>query len=121
MAVSEKTFVQLALEEPSQWELHCGQLVRRPGMTYDHNQVAWELALRLTQQLDRKEFVVRYQAGHVKRTPENYYIPDVFVIPIELTQPLRGRQDLLEAYDAPLPLVVEVWSPSTGDYDVESK
>ena len=27
----------------------------------------------------------------------------------------------LEAYTDPLPLVVEVWSPSTGDYDVETK
>jgi Uma2 family endonuclease len=27
----------------------------------------------------------------------------------------------LEAYQEPLPLVVEVWSPSTGCYDVNSK
>jgi Uma2 family endonuclease len=27
----------------------------------------------------------------------------------------------LEAYDDPLPLVVEVWSPSTGEYDVDAK
>ena len=27
----------------------------------------------------------------------------------------------LEVYDEPMPLVVEVWSPSTGDYDVEEK
>ncbi len=27
----------------------------------------------------------------------------------------------VETYDEPLPLVVEVWSPSTGDYDVETK
>jgi Uma2 family endonuclease len=30
-------------------------------------------------------------------------------------------QRTLEVYEDPLPLVVEVWSPSTGDYDVESK
>ncbi len=28
---------------------------------------------------------------------------------------------MLEWYDAPLPLVVEIWSPSTGDYDVDAK
>jgi Uma2 family endonuclease len=38
-----------------------------------------------------------------------------------LLLPHRGRSDLLEAYEAPLPLVVEVWSPSTGEYDVDSK
>jgi Uma2 family endonuclease len=27
----------------------------------------------------------------------------------------------LETYAAPLPLVVEVWSPSTGEYDLETK
>ena len=119
--VSERTFQQLALEEPNQWELVCGRLRRKPAMTWEHNDVGQELAGRLWQQLDRKQFRVRHNAGHVKRTAENYFIPDVFVIPMELTGPLRGRPDVLEAYDAPLPLVVEVWSPSTGDYDVDTK
>ena len=30
-------------------------------------------------------------------------------------------QRTLEVYETPLPLVVEVWSPSTGQYDVETK
>ena len=29
------------------------------------------------------------------------------------------RAGRLEVYDDPMPLVVEVWSPSTGDYDVD--
>jgi Uma2 family endonuclease len=33
---------------------------------------------------------------------------------------LEGRQ-VLESYDTPLPLVVEIWSRSTGDYDIETK
>jgi len=44
----------------------------------------------------------------------------VFVIPVELRRPLWGRRGL-EWYTAALPLVVEIWSPSTGDYDVETK
>ena len=90
-------------------------------MTAEHNHIAFELALRLGNQLDRGQFEVRLSMGHVRRSAENYYIPDVFVIPTEFVRPLRGRRDVLEAYDAPLPLVVEVWSPSTGDYDVDSK
>ena len=31
------------------------------------------------------------------------------------------RPDVLEVYDQPMPLVVELWSPSTGDYDIEEK
>ena len=38
-----------------------------------------------------------------------------------MTDLLRGRRDVLEAYDAPLPLVIEVCCPSTGDYDVDTK
>ena len=121
MPVSEQTFLQVALDDPNQWELHCGQLRRKPAMTFAHNQVADELHFRLRQQLNPNHFVVRLGMGHVRRSAENYYIPDVFVIPIELTRALRGRRDVLEAYDGPLPLVVEIWSPSTGDYDVDSK
>ena len=121
MPISEQTFIQLALEDPNQWELHCGELHQKPGMTAEHNYVAWKLSFRLGQQLDDTQFHIRVGMGHVRRSPENYYIPDVLVIPIELVRPLRGRSNVLEAYDAPLPLVVEVWSPSTGDYDVDSK
>ena len=63
---------------------------------------------------------MRHNAGHVRKSSDSYYIPDVFVIPDELTLPLRGRM-VLETYASPLPLVVEVWSHSTGDYDVEFK
>ena len=90
-------------------------------MTAQHNHVGFELAFRLRQQLDPHQFAVRFSAGHVRRSAESYYIPDVFVVSMELVRPLLGRRDLLEAYSAPLPLVVEVWSPSTGDYDVDSK
>ncbi len=121
MPVSEQTYLQLALEDPNQWELHCGRLRRKPPMTAEHNYVAYEIALQLGRQLDRRQFHVRVGMGHVRRSAETYYIPDVMVIPTELVQPLRGRRDVLEAYASPLPLVVEVWSPSTGDYDVDSK
>jgi len=121
MPVSEQTYLQLALEDPNQWELHCGHLRRKPAMTAAHNDIGFELAFRLRQQLDRSQYRVRHNSGHVRRSAENYYIPDVFVIPTDLFRPLRDLRNVLEAYDAPLPLVVEVWSPSTGDYDVDAK
>src|SRR5947209_3541935 len=114
MSVSEKTFRQVALEDPEgHWELHCGVLRQKPGMTYEHNHTNRRLFRFLDRQLENSQFEVAMNAGHVSRSPEHYYIPDVFIIPLELTQPLRGRY-VLEAYDAPLPLVVEIWSPSTG-------
>ena len=121
MPVTEQTYLRLALEDPGRWELHCGQLRRKPSMTAEHNEVAYQLGLRLGQQLDRTLYRVRVSMGHVRRSSASYYIPDVFVIPNDLYQQARGQPNTLETYVAPLPLVIEVWSPSTGGYDVDSK
>jgi Uma2 family endonuclease len=122
MSVSEETYRRLALEDPSgHWELHCGELRQKPAMTVEHNYLTMRLVKLLMQQLDDREFDVRSNIGHVRRSAENYYIPDVYVIPMELIRPLRHRSDVLEAYAVPLPLVVEIWSPSTGGYDVDTK
>ena len=120
--VSEQTYRRLALRDPDgQWELHHGRLREKPGMTFAHNHLMFQLGVLLQQQLRRDEFVVGVNGGRVRRSAANYYIPDVFVAPANLTLPLRDRMDLLEVYADPLPLVVEVWSPSTGDYDVDEK
>lgn len=122
MPVSEQTYRQLALEDPhGQWELHCGVLRQKPPMTFEHNYITTELFARLIQQLNRQELDVRSNIGHVKRSPENYYIPDVYVVPADIVRAHRGQRDILEVYEGPLPLVIEVWSPSTGDYDVRTK
>jgi Uma2 family endonuclease len=121
MPVSEKTFKQLALEDTEgHWELHCGYLRRKPGMSADHNRLATRLLVQLAHQLDENAFDFRVNMGHLRRSSQSYYIPDVMVIPMELLRPQRGQR-ALETYGAPLPLVVEVWSPSTGEYDVDSK
>ncbi len=47
MPVSEATYQRVALEDPeSKWELHCGQLRRKPSMTMPHNTLQDELVLR---------------------------------------------------------------------------
>lgn len=43
------------------------------------------------------------------------------VIPIAYVRALKATPGTLEAYTQPLPLIVEVWSPSTGEYDVDEK
>ena len=122
MPVTEAAFRKLALEEPgARWELDCGALRQKPAMTAAHNYVTSNLFGALFQQLDRREFQVRSNAGHVRRSAQHYYIPDIFVVPMELVRPLLPQHDVLEAYEVPLPLVVEVWSRSTGDYDVDAK
>ena len=121
MVVSAKTFEQLVLEESDRhWELHHGRLVEKPSMTREHNITAHNLTADLAAQLDRRVYHVACNIGHVSRPEESYYIPDVYVIPRELQRRLRQPRRM-EAYPEPLPLVVEIWSPSTGDYDVDSK
>ncbi len=121
VGITAETFERLALEDPiDKWELHCGRLVRRPEMTMPHNDVATVLLLMLGRQIDPAQYRLRSQSGHVRYTEANYFIPDVAVLPGAATEQFRGSQ-ALEKYDVPLPFVAEVWSPSTGDYDVDAK
>ncbi len=122
MPITEQTYRRVALEDPEgHWELHRGHLREKPPMSYRHNYVTVYLGGQLLQQLDSAEFEVRINSGHVHRVEETYYIPDVFVLPVSAIGPDRDRPDILEIYDQPLPLVVEIWSPSTGTYDVNTK
>lgn len=50
-----------------------------------------------------------------------YDVPDFAVIPAALIRAVRATPGSLDACAAPLPLVVEIWSPSTGEYDIEGK
>lgn len=121
MPVSERTFQTVALEDPEgQWELHCGRLRQKPAMSFEHYYIADELQLDLIEQLDRRSFHVALNHTRLRISPEHTYIPDICVIPRELLQAHRGSYEL-EVYATPLPLVVEVWSPSTGSYDVDVK
>jgi Uma2 family endonuclease len=120
MPVSEQTYEQVALEDPEgQWELVCGRLRSKPPMTHAHNTAGFELAAirRAT-----RPGAVRGEGQRGRMGPHDVsYIPDVIVVPRAATTGLRMRSDRLESYSEPLPLVVEVWSPSTGDYDVDTK
>ncbi len=89
-------------------------------MTMPHNSLAFELARHISNQLDGEPYVVRSQSGHVATASGGYRIPDVAVLPLASTRRFRESYEL-EEYAEPLPFVAEVWSPSTGDFDVETK
>jgi Uma2 family endonuclease len=96
-------------------------LRQKPGMTTEHNEVISRLVARLVKQLPEEEFAVRVNSTRLRVSTGSYYVPDVLVIPRSLILRPRQQPGRLEVYDEPLPLVVEVWSPSTGDYDVDTK
>jgi Uma2 family endonuclease len=119
MVTTTQTFEELALANPDRkLEMHRGRIREKPPVSFDHADSASQLGFQLHVQLDRSRYRVHIDGARLRRPGGNYFIPDVAVIPLELAQPLRGRPDRLAVYDAPLPLVVEVWSRSTGDYDV---
>lgn len=122
MAVLERTYHSLALEDPeSKWELYDGQPRSKPEMSAEHNEIMVNLGIQLGTQLDRSRFRVRINSSRVRHSEHNYYVPDVFVVPADAVVAQTGEPGGLEYFDEPLPLVVEVWSPSTGAYDVERK
>ena len=122
MSIIDRTYESLALADlGAKWELHDGRPREKPGMTWDHTDGSSELGFSLRRQLDGDRFRVHIGGARLRRASGTVYIPDVAVVPVELGRDLRGRSDTLEILDAPLPLVVEVWSPSTGGYDVDAK
>jgi Uma2 family endonuclease len=122
MPVSEKTFQQLAMEDPDrQWELACGRPRRKPLMTTEHNGVMRQLYARLFTQLDQQVYAISVDTTHVRIPNGDSYVPDVFVLPRAYIRRLRQQPGTFEVYADPMPPIVEVWSPSTGNYDVEAK
>jgi Uma2 family endonuclease len=122
MRVSERTYEEIVLANPGRkLELHRGRVREKPAMTMGHNRVMWRLIGQLTLQLDYDRYDLRGDSGRVRRGDETYYIPDVYVILIPRNRPLSEKDNVWEIAEEPLPFVAEVWSPSTGDYDVEEK
>jgi Uma2 family endonuclease len=120
--MSEETYREFALGDPQgQWELYRGQLREKPGMSVEHGSVMMLLVEWLLNQLDRNEYQVRAHHARLRRSADTYYVPDIAVIPTSVVQALLEQPGNLDAYPEPLPLVVEIWSPSTGRYDINEK
>jgi Uma2 family endonuclease len=122
MPISAETYERVALEDGDHsWELVCGRLRRKPDMTTEHGFSARMLAALLSRQLDLTAYSVGTDSGRVRRSNGSFFVPDLCVIPMAYVRRLHEHPGTFEVYDDPLPLIVEVWSPSTGDYDVDEK
>ncbi len=77
MPVSDELYEQVALADPDvQWELHCGDLVRKPVMTTEHDHLSNRLARIIGGQLDVNEFDVS-EVARLRVSSGRYYVPDV--------------------------------------------
>jgi len=120
--IGEQEYLALAAEEEHRFlELWDGVPKEKPSMSYRHNRDMFELGYLLRQPLDPKQFEARVNASRVAHTARNYFIPDVLVLPAEVARTQPDEPGRLETYAGPLPLVVEIWSRSTGEYDISTK
>jgi Uma2 family endonuclease len=115
---SEMEFQELVFSDDERdWELIEGQLRIKPGQTWEAGEIVTALNSLLCKQLDRRRYRVRI-GGRV-RWPGTILRPDVSVVPAGLGDEFRGRPGVLAIFSEPLPLVVEVWSRATRNYDVD--
>jgi Uma2 family endonuclease len=118
--LSEQEFRDLALSDEDRfWELWDGVPVEKPLMSIEHNSVAFFLGHLLQSQLDRCQYRITVNGDRARHSARNFFIPDVIVIPVAYQASLDPRE--LGIYAEPLPFVAEVWSPSTGRYDMTAK
>jgi Uma2 family endonuclease len=120
--MTEETYRALALTDAGKLvELWDGEPREKPGVSVEHSGVMGKLGFMIQAQLGWDAFLVRWNVARLRVSSGRYLIPDIAVVPIVLDRELRARPGTLDAFAAPLPLVVEVWSPSTGGYDVTTK
>jgi Uma2 family endonuclease len=120
--ISEQEYRELALSDTNHlWELWDGVPQEKPLMSMKHDNVSFLLCHRLQSQLDWGVYRVNVNGGKTRRSARTYFIPDVVVIPAAFQIPFENDPRAFNAFAEPLPLVVEVWSPSTGHYDFATK
>jgi Uma2 family endonuclease len=120
--LTEEEYIALVLASPDrQLELYDGEVREKPGVSWEHGDVAFELGHILRRQLDRRQYAIAINDWRLRPAPGSIYIPDLVVVPRSYGEEFKGRPGTLAIFRDPLPLVVEIWSRSTGDYDVNAK
>jgi Uma2 family endonuclease len=90
-------------------------------MSMDHNRDQRRLVRQLILQLDDRDHEVCFDNARLRSPSGAVFIPDIVVVPTALVDAREGLLRALETYDEPMPFVAEIWSPSTGGYDVNTK
>jgi Uma2 family endonuclease len=120
--ISEQEYRVLALTDPDHaWELWEGVPLEKPLMSMKHDNVSFLLGYMLQGQLDWAAYRVNVNGSKARGSSRTSFIPDVVVIPAVLQIPFEDDPRAFNAFAEPLPLVVEVWSRTTGAYDFATK
>jgi Uma2 family endonuclease len=120
--ISEEAYTNLVFANPDRkLELYDGEVREKPGVSYEHIRVSTLLARQLLPQIDITRFDVSINDLRLRRPTDTIFIPDLVVVPIEYGREFRVRPGVLAIFRDPALLVVEVWSASTGDFDLNVK
>lgn len=120
--ISEQEYRELAMNDQDRtWELWDGVLVEKPSMSVKHDDFATYVGIAVANQLDPAVYRVSINGAKTRYTARNYFIPDVAAVPASLVFSRWNDPAAFNDYSEPLPLVVEVWSRTTGDYDFAAK
>ena len=96
--ISEEQYQQFVLAQPDgQWELHDGRLVEKPGVTWEHADIASLLSHLLQGQLDRRAYRV-FIESRVRRPAATIFLSDVTVVPTAHGESFRGRPGTLAIF-----------------------
>ena len=120
--VEEESYRRVSLLDPDgHWELHDGMLREKPAMSAVHDGTMGKLGFLIQSRLGWDEYRVRWNSARLRISTRRTYIPDIAVVPLALDRVLRENPYALDLHEGALPLVAEIWSPSTGAYDIEAK
>jgi Uma2 family endonuclease len=120
--LTDAEYEQFVFATPGhKWELVEGELREKPGVTWEHGYLIFRIGFLLQLHLDYRRFRIAINDWRVRRSPGTIYIPDLVVVPTNYGREFAGQPGRLAIFSQLLPLVVEVWSRSTGDYDVAAK
>jgi Uma2 family endonuclease len=126
MAVAQRidaaTYERLAVHAGYRFvELRDGVLVEKPPVSFRHARTIERVGRDLRPQLNPDDYLVFVESSRL-RVGESYLVPDLVAIQTAVERVHFDRDpNQLAVYDEPVPLVVEVWSPSTGAYDLVGK
>ncbi len=120
--ITEEAYTKLVFANPDRkLELYDGEVREKPEMGYEHGRVITLLSRQLLPQLNMNVFDVGINDWRLRRPTDTIFIPDLFVVPIEYGREFSSRPGVLAIFRDPALLVVEVWSVTTGDYDINVK
>lgn len=102
-------------------EMFNGEVREKQTMTIPHNLAQVRLVRELVPQLNFDRFDLRIDNVRLARTDSTFFIPDVCIIPSPGNQAIREAIAGLEMVREPCLFGAEIWSPTTGSFDLAQK